>query len=60
MKFINKLLKPLGLVLMKRDAAVQAIENNYAFLLLQKFVADNWVLFGGTILGDMLKVTHKT
>ena len=54
MKTINKILKPLGLVLINRKQAEDYITNNYILLLLRQFVGNNQILFRDTILGDMI------
>ena len=54
MNIANKILKPLGLVLIKRKQAEDYIANNYILLLLRQFVGNNQILFKDTILGDMI------
>jgi len=54
MKTINKILKPLGLVLIKRKQAEKYVINNHLLLLLRQFVNNNQILCKNTILGDMI------
>ena len=54
MNIANKILKPLGLVLIKRKQAEKYVVNNHLLLLLRQFVNNNQILFKDTILGDMI------
>jgi hypothetical protein len=54
MKIINTLLKPLGLTLMKRDQAVDMVENNICFQLIKIYVAKNWHMYEGSRIGNLL------
>ena len=53
-KIINKILKPFGVYIMKRDTAEEILESHITLLRIRLFVSINWIMFKDTILGDLI------